>query len=172
MKDKTVYGMIMGAAAIAIVGVIAGCAALKESNAENDETVSMSAVPAAVKQTLKDYASESDVKTASMGDQDGTKVYEFDIQQGARKFELTVTPGGKFMGTEEDVEFSTLPAAAQATLTAQAQGGKLEGCEKAVDQNHKTTYEGVIDKNGKKIEVAVDADGKVVSTESVKAGGD
>lgn len=164
--------MIMGTAAMVAVGVIAGCAALKESNAENDQAVSMAAVPDAVQQTLKDYASESEVKTVSKGDQDGTQVYEFDIEQGARKFELTVTPGGKFMGTEEGVKLSTLPVAAQATLTAQAVGGKLEGCEKAVDENHKTAYEGVIDKNGKKTEVTVDANGKIVSTEAVKAGGD
>jgi uncharacterized membrane protein YkoI len=158
-------------AGVSVLGIIAGCTALN-GGAEKDKPVSMSQVPDAVKQTLKDYAAESNVKTASMGDQDGTKVYEFDIQQGARKFELTITPTGKFMGTEEDVELSTLPGAAQATLTAQARGGKLEGCEKAVDENHKTTYEGVIDKNGKKTEVAVDTDGKIVSTEAVKAGGD
>lgn len=31
---------------------------------------------------------------------------------------------------------------------------------------------GIIDKGGKKTEVAVDADGKIISTEAVKAGGD
>jgi hypothetical protein len=159
-------------AGVAVIGIIVGCAALKEGGAEKEEAVSLSQVPAAAKHTLKDYATEAEVKTVAKGDQDGTQVYEFDIEQGARKFELTVTPGGKFMGTEEDVELSTLPAATQATLTAQAQGGKLEGCEKAVDENHKTVYEGVIDKNGKKTEYAVDANGKIISTEAVKAGGD
>ena len=59
-----------------------------------------------------------------------------------------------------------MPAAAQAVLKVQAGDGKLSGFEKAVDQNHKTTYEADIEKNGKKSEVAVDANGNVVSTES------
>ena len=109
---------------------------------------------------------------SELADQDGTKVYEFDLVQGAKKSELTIAPGGKFMGTEEEVEFSALPAAAQAALTAQAAGGKLVSFEKAVDENHRTLYEGVIDKGGKKTEVAVDENGKVVSTEAVTPGKD
>jgi uncharacterized membrane protein YkoI len=169
MKNKHIIGIIIGAAAIA---VITGCAALKESGADKDEAVSLSAVPAAVKQTLAQYATEADVKTVALADQDGTKVYEFDLVQGAKKSELTIAPNGKFMGTEEDVEFSTLPSAAQATLTAKAEGGKLVSFEKAVDENHRTLYEGVVDKGGKKTEYAVDADGKIVTTEAVTPGKD
>jgi hypothetical protein len=168
---KTMKRKIIGIITVAVaVAVLAGCAEMKESKDEGDEAVSMSAVPAPVKQTLAQYTTDSDVKKVEQGDQDGTKVYEFDITQGARSFELTITPDGKFMGMEEDVKLADLPQAAQDALKAQAQGGTLESFEKAVDQNHKTTYEGVINKVGKKTEVAVDENGKVVSTEAVGKG--
>jgi uncharacterized membrane protein YkoI len=49
---------------------------------------------------------------------------------------------------------------------ATAGGGKLSEFEKATDAEGKVTYEADIDKDGKKSEVAVDAEGKVVSMES------
>lgn len=158
-----------------VIAVSLGITACVSANEEKEETVSMDKVPQAVKDTLKQYASESDVKTVEKGDQDGTKVFEFDITHGKRSFEVAITPDGKFMGTEEDIQLTDMPEAAQSALKAQAGGGKLSGFEKAVDKDNKTTYEADIEKGGKKSEVAVDADGKVVSTESAdkeKAGKD
>lgn len=158
----------MGAASLAVLlGLtINGCA-----TEEKEDAISLDKVPAAVKTTLATYATDADVKKVELGDADGTKVYEFDIEQGARKFEVAITPDGKFNGTEEDVELSAMPDAAQAALKNAANGGTISGGEKAVDANHKVTYEADIDKDGKKSEVAVDADGKVVSTEAAGSEG-
>lgn len=149
-----------------VIAVSLGVTACVSANEEKEETVSMDKVPQAVKDTLKQYASESDVKTVEKGDQDGTKVFEFDITHGKHSFEVAITPDGKFIGTEEDIQLADMPEAAQAALKAQAGDGKLSGFEKAVDKDNKTTYEADIQKGGKKFEVAVDAYGKVVSTES------
>jgi len=162
MNMKSKY-TIMGAATLAVLAGLAvnGCASDKEEDA-----ISLDRVPAAVKTTLASYAAASDVKKVELGDADGTKVYEFDIEQGARKFEVAITPDGKFNGMEEDMAFTAMPAAVQNALTAAADGGTLSGGEKAVDANNKVTYEADITKGGKKTEVAVDANGKIVSTES------
>ncbi len=151
---------------LAAVALIAGMACSALAGEEKEESISMDKVPKAVKATLAKYAAASEVKNVEKGDQDGKKVFEFDIEQGARKFEVAISTKGKFMGTEEDVEFSTLPAAAQKTLQDKAAGGKVSGCEKAVDAEGKITYEGTIEKDGKKAEIAVDADGKLISSES------
>ena len=65
-----------------------------------------------------------------------------------------------------------MPSATQAALKAQAGAAKLSSFEKAEDEKHKITYEIVIEKDGKKTEVAVDEKGKVVSTEAVGEGKD
>jgi uncharacterized membrane protein YkoI len=108
------------------------------------------------------------VKSASKGDNDGTIVYEFDIEQGARKFEVAITPTGAFFGSEEVIQLADVPEAARHTFEKRAQGGKIISVEKAVDKNKKTNYEAVIEKGGKQTEVVVDPAGKVVSTETVK----
>jgi uncharacterized membrane protein YkoI len=166
MKSK--YTIIKAVMLATVAGMaVNGCA-----SEEADDAISLDKVPAAVKTTLASYAAVADVKKTELGDQDGTKVYEFDIEQGARKFEVAITPDGKFNGTEEDMALSAMPAAAQKALTDAAAGGTISGGEKAVDGNNKVTYEADIEKGGKKSEAAVDADGKVVSTESAAAGKD
>jgi hypothetical protein len=160
MKSKHIITCL----AAVVVGV--GASACLTSNDEKEETVSMDKVPQVVKDTLKKYAAESDVKKAEEGDEDGTKEFEFDVTQGTRKFEVAITPDGKYLGTEEDMDLAGMPDAVQKTLTSQAAGGKISGGEKAVDANNKVTYEADIQKDGKKFEVAVDANGTLLKTES------
>ena len=152
------------------LALIAGFTVSVLGDEEKEETISMDKVPKAVKEALAKYASESEVKNVEKGEQNGKKVYEFDIEHAGRKFEVAFTKKGKYMGTEEDVDFSTLPDAVQKALTALAGSGKLSGFEKAVDADNKITYEADLDKDGKKSEVAVDADGKVINSDSSKEG--
>jgi hypothetical protein len=140
-----------------------------EAGDESDEVVPIGKVPKVVRDTLSQYAKESEVQSASKGDVDGTIVYEFDIVQGARKFEVAITPKGAFFGSEEVIPLADVPEAARSTFNKQAQGGKIISLEKAVDKNKKTSYEAIIEKSGQQTEVVVDPGGKVVSTEKVKA---
>jgi hypothetical protein len=164
MKLKQLIMGLAGAAAIA------GFTAIAFAAEEKEETITMDKVPQKVRDTLKTYAAESDVKGIEKGDDDGTKVFEFDIEQGTHKFEVAITPAGKFWGTEEDMELTAMPDAAQKALNALAVGGKISGGEKAMDKDKKVTYEAIIEKDGKKSEVAVDASGKTISTEAVEEG--
>jgi IS4 transposase len=122
---------------------------------EKDETVALSAVPKVVKDTLSQYAKESEVRSVSKGDNDGTIVYEFDIEQGAKKFEVSITPKGAFFGSEEVIQLADVPEAARTTFEKRAQGGKIISVERA---------------GGKQTEVVVDPNGKVLSTEAVTPG--
>jgi hypothetical protein len=140
---------------------------------EKDEALSLDKVPDAVHKALAAYAQDSEVKKVEEGDQDGKKVFEFDIEKAGKSFELSFSKKGKFMGREDEIQLTDMPDAAQAALKAQAgDAGKLSGFEKAEDADHKITYEAIIEKNGKKTEVAVDDNGKVISTEDASEGKD
>jgi hypothetical protein len=54
----------------------------------------------------------------------------------------------------------------QKALTDLAGGGKVSGCEKATSAKNKVTYEADVEKDGKKMEVTVDADGKILTKDS------
>ncbi|HWY74462.1 MAG TPA: PepSY-like domain-containing protein [Verrucomicrobiae bacterium] len=151
---------------LATTAVIAGLAVSVLAGEEKEETIPLEKVPKKVKATLAKYAADTEVKHVEKGDQDGKMVYEFDVEQGAHKFEVAISAKGKFMGTEEDVEFKSLPEAAQKSLTQQANGGQITGCEKAIDAKNRVSYEAEISKDGKKFEVSVDPEGKVVKDDS------
>lgn len=161
MKLKPV---IIIAAASAI---IAGGATNVLAGGEKEDAIPLDKLPAAVHKALAAYAQDSEVTKADKGDEDGKKVFEFDIDQGGKKFELTLSKKGKFLGREEDIEPSAVPAAALAALKSQAGDATLSDFEKAEDKHHKISYEGTFEKGGQKTEVSVDETGKVIGTEDV-----
>lgn len=134
---------------------------------KKEQTVTLDQVPQKVKDTLAEYAKPAEVKSIEKSVDDGQNVYEFDIEQGSRSYELSVTTQGKFWGTEEDMELSAMPADAQKALQTQAGGAKLTETEKLVDEDKKVTYQAGYEKGGKKFEVEVEANGKLVNSEDV-----
>jgi uncharacterized membrane protein YkoI len=155
-----------------ILGVItlaAGCATEQPEGKESDETVSLSQVPPAVKETIKAYASESEIKKIEKGDVDGKTAYEFVIQKNGKDSEVTIYPNGNLLGTEEAVMLSEVPEAARNAINTHAAGGRLVSTEKVVE-DAKTVYEAVVEKDGKKTEYSVAPDGRLVGTEKVKEG--
>jgi hypothetical protein len=153
---------------IGVVAVVAYSAAVF-ADEDDEETVPMSQVPQVVKDTLKKYADESEVKKVEKGKDGGKKVFEFDIEKNGKKFEVAITPKGKFWGMEEDIALSAIPDAAQNALKAEAGDGTISGTEKAVDRKNKVTYEADIHKGGKKYEVSVDAEGHIVNKEKASS---
>jgi uncharacterized membrane protein YkoI len=122
-----------------------------------------------VKETIKAYATEAEIKKVEKGDVDGKIAYEFVITKSGKDSEVTIYPDGKLLGTEEIVPLSEVPDAARKTINDQAAGGKIVSTEKVVEHG-KTVYEAVIEKGGKKVEVSVVPDGKLVGTKAVKEG--
>ena len=127
---------------------------------EPEEAVTMAQLPDAVKAAIEPLASEAEIKEIAKADVDGTQAYEFAIERAGKKFEIAITPAGKVLATEEPMELGDLPAAVRKTVSDQAVGGKLVSVEKVVKGGN-TTYEAIIEKNGKQTEVVVGPDGKV-----------
>ncbi len=131
-----------------------------------DDKIPLDQVPQNVRDTLKQYAAESDVKSVKKGDEDGIKTYEFDIEQGAKKFEITISTKGKYLGREEDIALSDMPDPVQRVLNGKAAGAKISNCEKDTDEDGKITYEADIEKNGKTTTYTLNAAGRVLDTET------
>ena len=136
---------------------------------EKEETVSMDKVPAAVHQTLSTYAKDSEVTKIEKGNEDGKKMYEFAITQGAHSFEVSISKKGKYLGQEEDIQLTDVPEAVQTALKAKAGSGTLSGFEKTTDKDQTVTYEADIANGGKKTEVTVDASGKIIGIEDASS---
>ncbi len=153
----------------ATLAVVAGLATSMLAAEEKEDAITLDQVPDAVHKALASYAQDSEVKKVEKGDEDGKKVFEFDIDQGGKKFELTLSKKGKFLGKEEDIELSAMPDAVQTTLKIRASDGKLSEFEKAEGKDHKISYEATVETGGKKTELTLDETGKVIDTEDASA---
>ena len=127
----------------------------------------MAQVPGDVQKTISGYASQTEIGKIEKGDVDGQIAYEFAIEKGGKKSEVTILPNGKLLSTEEEVALSDIPAAARQTVTDRAVGGKIVSTEKVFEKGE-TVYEAVIEKDGKKTEITVATNGKVKAVEAVK----
>ena len=156
--------ILLSTAALVIAAGIAGRALPQEKQEEKEPILKMSQVPPKVQQTIKTYATEAEIKKITKGDVDGTMAYEFEIEKGGRKSEVSITPDGKVLSTEEEVPLSEVPEAARKVINARAAGGKVVSTEKAFE-NGKTSFGAVIEKGGKQSEISVTADGKIVGSE-------
>jgi uncharacterized protein YxeA len=130
---------------------------------EQDQILKMTQVPQKVQQAIKAYASAAEIKQITRGDVDGTIAYEFQIEKGGRKSEVSITPDGKLLTSEEEVPLAEIPDAARALINAQAAGGRVVSTEKVVEHG-KTAFEAVIEKGGKQAEISVSPDGKIVGS--------
>ena len=119
---------------LAAVACVAGFTAPSLAAEEQDETVTMAQVPAKVQKTTQTYASETEIKKIKKGDVDGKIAYEFEIEKGGKKSEVTILPNGKLLSTEEAVELADIPDAARKTIEHKAAGGTLVSTEKVFEK--------------------------------------
>lgn len=156
MKNKIIVGM-----AAAIVTTLATSSFAGD---EKEVKITLAQVPAAVQEAVKAYAAGTEIKGIEDSDVDGTKVIEFDIEKNGRSSEIAFRPDGKLFSTEEEVALADLPEAVQKTIAKKSEGAKAGAPEKVV-QEGKTSYEVVIEKNGKKIEYTISPEGKITGKE-------
>jgi hypothetical protein len=149
---------------MAVTAVTTGFAVQSFAGDEKEVTITMDKVPAAVQQAVKAYASASETKGIEDSDVDGTKVIEFDIEKNGKASEIAFKPDGKLFSTEEQITLADAPEAVQKTIAKTSKDAKAGAPEKVV-QEGKTSYEVVIEKDGKKIEYTISPEGKITDKE-------
>ena len=143
-----------------------GFAATAYAGDEKEVKVTMDKVPAAVQEAVKAYAAGTEIKGIEDSDVDGTKVIEFDIEKNGKASEVAFRPDGRLFSTEGEVALADVPEAVQMTIAKIGKDAKAGAPEKVV-QEGKTTYEVVVEKDGKKIEYTLSPEGKVTDKEEV-----
>ncbi|MDB5310732.1 MAG: hypothetical protein JWO38_4934 [Gemmataceae bacterium] len=156
-------GCVAAAVTVLAVGLVAWA---------DDEKVPLDKVPAKVKEAVKAKYPKAEILSAELGDQDGMKVYEFEIKEGEKKWEVSFTPEGKFVSAEEPVAAEAdLPAKVKEAFRKKYPEAKVVSIEKETSGDGaaaKVVYEIVIEKGKDKVEVQFDPEGKFLGEEKVK----
>lgn len=138
--------------ALAIAVGVAGLSAA-------DKKIQMKDLPPAVQKAVQaEEAKGAKIVGLATEIEGGKTMYEVETTVGARTRDLLLNAAGVIVETEEETAIDAVPAPVKAALEARGKVGKVE----TVTKGRTVTYEAVVEKNGRKSEVAVNAAGKPI----------
>ena len=124
-----------------------------------DKKVQMKDLPAAVQKTVQtEEAKGAKIVGLATEVEGGKTMYEVETTVGGHTRDLLLNAAGAIVETEEETALDAVPAAVRTALEAHGNVGKVE----TVTKGKTVTFEAVVEKNGKKSEVAVNAAGKSI----------
>jgi len=122
-------------------------------------SIDLAKYPAPVRATIEAETKNATLKGVSKETEKGKVQYEVETLVNGKSRDLLLDPAGKVIEVEEEIALDAAPAPVQEAIRKQGTATKVE----SVRRGDTTTYEAVVQrKNGKKSEVAVNAQGKPV----------
>lgn len=137
---------------IAVMSALASLAFAAETK------VNMQDLPPAVQNAVKEQTRNATLVGLSKEKEKGQTVYEVETKVNGRTRDLLLDKTGAVIEVEEEVDLNSIPAAAKDAIQKKAAGAKINKVE-TVTKGSTVSYEAAITKNGKKSEIAVNADG-------------
>jgi hypothetical protein len=106
--------------------------------------------------------------------EEGKTIYEIQVLAGGHKIDVDVTPDGRIVEEEEEIDFAAAPEAVKKSLVASPKYGKwsVKRAEKITHADRPTTpdYELLVARGKDLAELVFAADGKLLKTEAKKPG--
>jgi uncharacterized membrane protein YkoI len=118
----------------------------------------MKDLPAPVQQTVKEQTKNAKLRGLAKEVENGNTYYEAETVANGKNRDVLIDPSGKVVEVEEEIALNSVPEQARTGLEKLAGGGKIVRVE-SVTKGSVVSYEAVVQRNGKKSEVAVNADG-------------
>jgi hypothetical protein len=196
MKTRLSIVMLIVAVLVVCFAVTQVMAGEKEEGNKNEAKLTIDQVPAAVAATLQQVAGNGTIDEIEQKDNNGVVTFSADITKDGKKLEAKVAADGTLIKTEEDkpgkeckkegkchkghkdegkeadgvkVTLADLPPAVAATLQQAVGNGTVDEIEKE-DEAGVVTYSADVTIDGKKLDVKIAADGKLIKTEEDKPG--
>ena len=139
--------------------IILGLALLGAVAFAADTRVKLESLPPAVQAAVKEQTRNATLVGLSTEKENGKTTYEVETTVNGKSRDLVLDKTGAILETEDQVELSSIPAAARAALQKRAGTGTITKVEK-LTAGSSVSYEAAIKtKAGKMTEAAVNADG-------------
>lgn len=125
-----------------------------------DVKISVRDLPPAIQKALSSHLEGAKIVAASKEQEhDGSFTYEVETKHDGKGRDLTFDEKGTLLEVEQEVDMDQAPADVRKALQDRANGGTIEKLE-SVTKGSKTSYEADVKMaNGKRKEIAVNADG-------------
>ena len=143
---------MIAAIVIVYVGLTSGTATAQAMDPN------LKGLPPALQKAIAAETHGATIKSVSKEKEHGKVIYEVETLVNGRTRDVNFDANGAVLVVEEQSSLEAIPPAARAAIEQRATGGRLKTVE-LVTKNGKTTYEAIIVKGGKNIEVVVNSDG-------------
>ena len=138
---------------VVTLGFIAGHA--------SEKAITMKDLPAAVERTVQEQSKGAAILHLSREVEGGKTVYEVEMKVKGHGKDVTIDASGAVIELEEEVALESIPGAARAAIKKAAGSGQITKVEK-VSGGKEIAYEAGSRKNGKRSEVKVSGDGRLL----------
>lgn len=131
----------------------------------SEKKVTMKDLPEAVRKTVQEQSKGATLRGLAKEVEDGKTFYEAELKVNGHNKDVLIDPSGAVVEIEEQVALSSLSAEVQATIKKSAGKGKITAVESITKNNTLEAYEAHVTKAGKRSEIKVAPDGKLITTE-------
>ncbi len=131
-----------------------------------EKKISKNDLPDAVVKSFQAKYPKAEIKGTSVEKENGHTYYEIESMDGTQKRDLLYTKDGKVAEIEEGISLDNIPSNIKSSIMKKYPDGKIKNAEK-VTRNSKTTFELVVENNGKKSEVVLDEKGNIQKMEKI-----
>jgi uncharacterized membrane protein YkoI len=138
--------------------ILAGASLVAASAFAAEKPVKLSDLPPAVQKAVEAQTKGAEIKGFSMETEKGKTFYEAETRLNGHGRDLLFDKTGALIEVEEETTIDSIPAPARSAIQQKAGDGKVLKVER-VTSGSSISYEAEIEKNGKKSEFAVKADG-------------
>jgi uncharacterized membrane protein YkoI len=150
-------GLCVGAALLAL--------ALPAAWAE-EEDIPLDKLPKPVTAAVKAKFPDAELKSAAREEADGKTIYEVTLKSKGHVYDVSLTPEGTITEIEKTIVAADFPKAVTKALSDKYPKSTIEKAEE-ISKEGKTTYEAIIvTADKKKLEVVLDATGKILKEEA------
>ncbi len=125
-----------------------------------EKKLKKSDLPAAVQKTAEEQSKGATVKGYASEKENGQVLYEVELLTNGHSKDVTMSADGQVVEVEEEVAFSTLPAAVHDALQKKAGAGKIGKVESLTKHGTLVAYEAHLRTGAKRSEIQVGPDGQ------------
>jgi len=167
MKSIRYSSVIIFVLSICIVGFGTAWAQQKEKETKEkgEKKLEMKDLPAAVQKTAEEQSKGATIRGISKEVEKGKTFYELETTVAGHGRDMLIDPSGKVVELEEEVDIASLPASLQAEVKKSLGSGKLLKFESVTKEGAAAGYEALVEKGGKKSEISLGRDGKMLPKE-------
>jgi len=127
----------------------------------SEKATTMKDLPAAVQRTVQEQSNGAAILHLSREVEGGKTVYEVEMKVKGRGKDVTIDGSGAVLEVEEEVALESIPGAARAAIKKATGSGQITKVE-TVTEGNQLAYEAHLRKDGKRSEVKVSGDGRLL----------